>query len=538
MHLVCPVVTTTVDPVHTTTAESSTADVAFLVTTTLDTLPATTPESTTTESSTTTEDLVSTTSEVGDSSTDEVEQITTDHATTTDKGERTTTEYPATTDEVEPIITDYPITTTAEELNEEGLTTIDQTRTIDQLAQASNAVPTTDEFVRPTADVTKTIEDLVATTSEKREPKSTSTTETSSLSSDPPIQSNLPGITLESISRLKVDIPEGCFEGISDLCQSNAMNVTSCSNSTVSDLLVDQIVNSVSIALGIPVIVKDADFSTSVTHNSICEDNQETDWVETYEIKSSESREPNSTYDVSVVLLRQEFTAISFLQVSINSFGTSSIQHACSFVNGDAIEFSSVPGGIVGGYSVSEDVYDCSYYVTVQVQSYDQDNSTSSSFVVAKNAYPDLSDEVGLALEYLIVCVYILISLYGAYRSYKVHQLQRTRSDFKTNVNIGFIALFSIWASGNLLYMLLYSVAATKTSFFYIKQVLTLTYFITYFGFTLIIHYRYVVSFSHSYIQISRNCQSHLEISICRRHRNINGLGSSQFSLPDCDSPS
>jgi hypothetical protein len=439
MHIVCPVVTTTVEPVHTTTAESSTTDVAFLVTTTLDTLPTTTTESSTTEASTTTE-----------------------------KGERLTTEYPATTDEVEQIIE-----------------------------------PTTDEFVRTTADVSKTIEDLVATTSERREHKSTSTMETSSLSSDPPIQSNVPGITLKSIAELKVDIPEGCFEGISELCQSNAMNVTSCSNSTVSDLLVDKILSSVSIDLGIPVIVKEFDFSTSVTHNSICEDNQETDWVETYEIKSSESREPNSTYDVAVVLLKQEFTAISFLQVSINSFGTSSIQHACSFVNGDAIEFSSVPGGIVGGYSINKDVYDCSYYVTVQVQSYEQGNSTSSSFDVVKDAYPDLSDDVGLALEYLIVCIYILVSVYGAYRSFKVHQLQRTRSEYKTNVNIGFIVLFSIWASGNLLYMLLYSLFVTPSNFFYIKSILTLTYFATYFGFTLLILYRYE-SQSNSNTQFSR----------------------------------
>jgi hypothetical protein len=316
--------------------------------------------------------------------------------------------------------------------------------------------------------------------------------ETSTVSQNPPVQSNVPRIPIEFIAELKVNIPEGCFEGISDLCQSNAVNVTSCSNSTVSDLLVDQIVNSISIDLGIQhFIVKDVDFSTSVTHKSICEDNLETDWAETYEIVSSESREPSSTYDVAVVLLKQEFTAISFLQVSINSFGTSNVQRVCSFVNGDTIEFSSVPGGIVGGYFVSKDIYDCSYYVTVQVQSYDQGNSTSSSFVVVKNAYPDLSDEVGLALEYLIVCIYILVSVYGAYRSYKVHQLQRTISEYKTNVNIGFITLFSIWASGNLLYMLLYSLFLTEANFFYIKSILTLTYFATYFGFTLLILYRY-----------------------------------------------
>jgi hypothetical protein len=460
--------------------------------------------------------------------TDEVEQTTTDPAVNrTDKFEQTTTDLPATTDEVEQTSTDHPTTsegvdpvktdrqtteavTTADAVVAvENPTTKDDPTTKYKVEQTTVDYPTTSEKDEQTttnnqtsntiADVSTMIEDLVATTSERRDPESTFTTmETSTVSQNPPVQSNVPGITIESIAELKVNIPEGCFEGISDLCQLNAVNVTSCSNSNVSDLLVDQIVNSISIDLGIQhFIVKDVDFSTSVTHNSICEENQETDWVETYEIISSESREPNSTYDVAVVLLRQEFTAISFLQVSINSFGTSSVQRACSFVNGNTVEFSSVPGGIVGGYSVSKDIYDCSQYVTGPFDSLlDEDvasYSTSSTILVLhdKYIYPDLSDDVGLALEYLIVCIYILVSVYGAYRSYKVHQLQRTRSEYKTNVNIGFIALFSIWASGNLLFMVLYSFFLTESNFFYIKSVLTLTYFATYFGFTLLILYRY-----------------------------------------------
>jgi hypothetical protein len=113
------------------------------------------------------------------------------------------------------------------------------------------------------------------------------------------------------------------------------------------------------------------------------------------------------------------------------------------------------------------------------------------SFKVVGNDYADLSEDIGLALEYLIVCIYIIISVYGAYRSYTVHQQQRTRSDYKTNINIGFIALFSIWACGNLLYMVIYSLALTESNFFYIKQILMLTYFIVYLGFTLLIQYRY-----------------------------------------------
>jgi hypothetical protein len=305
------------------------------------------------------------------------------------------------------------------------------------------------------------------------------------------VQSNVPGVTLESITGLNKDIPEGCFKGIGDLCQSNAVNVTSCSNSTVSDHLVEQALNRASSSLGATFPTKEADSVTSVTHTSTCEGNQQIDWVETYELTSTDSREPNTTYDVTVVLLKQEFTAVSFLQVGINSFGTSSVQIACYFVNGEAVEFSGVPGGIVGGYSVSKDVYDCSYYLKNEVQSKNEGDVTSELFTLVESEFPDLPDDVGLALEYLIVCIYILVALYGAYRSYSVHQQQRTRSDYKTNVNIGFIVLFSSWAFGNLLYMVLYSLALTESNFFYIKQVLTLTYFVVYFGFVLIIQYRY-----------------------------------------------
>jgi hypothetical protein len=359
--------------------------------------------------------------------------------------------------------------------------TIDVSITADAVAHK-----TTEESASKDLDTTK-VEALQTSTGDT----TTSTTVISSAIQDPVLQSNVPGITLESISVFN-ELPEGCFEGIGDLCQSHGSNVTSCSNSTVSNHLVEQVLNHVTSFLEITFLIKESDFSTEVTHTSACEDNQENDWVETYEITSTESREPNSTYEVAQVLRTPKFTSVSFLQISINSFGTSSVQLACFFLNEDAVmEFSSVPGGIVGGYTVSEDVYDCSYYGSAKVQPVFNGNSSSVSFKVVGNNYPDFSDDIGLALEYLIVCIYILVSLYGAYRSYTVHQQQRTRSDYKTNINIGFIALFSIWACGNLLYMVIYSLALTETNIFFIKSVLTLTYFVTFFGFTLIIHYRY-----------------------------------------------
>jgi hypothetical protein len=246
--------------------------------------------------------------------------------------------------------------------------------------------------------------------------------------------------------------------------------------------------------MNLPVV--EADFYTSSTHNSICKGNQDIEWIETYEITSTESRDPNSTYKVTKVLRTPTFTAVSFLQVSINSFGTSSIQSACFILNGDIKEFSSIVGGIVDGYTISESQYDCTRFVSVPLVNTPAGNYTSSANLTTENIFYDLSDAVGLPLEYAIVCIYIIFSYIAAFKAYQLHQKQLTRTDFKTNVNRSFVILFLVWGSGNLLYLILLSVALTDTNFFYIKSVLTLTYFTSYFGFYLIVHYRYRLTFS------------------------------------------
>jgi hypothetical protein len=524
-----PATTDEVD--HTFTDHLTTTEGVHPVTTDRPTTAVTTTDSVekpTTDHPTTTEGVHPVTTDrqtTAATTTDEVEQTTTDHPTTTEgehpvmtnrqttavtetyEVDQTTTEHPTKTEGGYPVTTELQTTTAMTTTDEvEKTTTKDDPTTTSKFEQTTVDYPTTSEKGKQTtknnrtsntiADVSNTIEDLVATTSERREPESILTTmETSTVLQNPPVQSNVPGITIKSIAELKVDIPEGCFERISDLCQSNAVNVTSCSNSTVSDLLVDQILNSISIDLGIQhFIVKNDDFSTSVTHNSICEDNQETDWVETYEIKSSESREPNTTFDVTSVLLTQTFTAVSFLQVKINSFGTSSVQYACQFMNGDALEFSSIVGGIVAGHTIAKSQYDCKKFITVPDSLITGNSSSpgnSKSSPTTKNEYYDLLDAVGLPLEYTIVCIYIVLAYLAAFKAYRLHMQQRTRTDFKTNINISFVILFLVWASGNLLYLILFSTALTETNFFYIKSVLTLTYFATYSGFTLLVQYRY-----------------------------------------------
>jgi hypothetical protein len=383
--------------------------------------------------------------------------------------------------------------------DEVASTTIDVS-TIDQTTARESTTKYEGEN-KPTEDAeTSTMEEITTTEgasdTSNDEPVQTSSadptmiyTATSSATLDHTMQSNLPGITLESIDRLEEEIPEGCFEGIEDLCRST--NVISCSHSAISDLLVEQVLNRVASTMEIPLYVKEPDFYTSVTHNSTCKHNQEIEWVETYMITSTESREPNTTYAVAEVLLAQTFTAISLLQLHTNSFGTSSVQFACQYVNGDALEFSSVVGGIVSGYTISESQYDCKRLINVPVSAL-LANSTSKGNLTSKNElYDDLSDVVGRSLEYIVVCVYIVLSYLAAYKAYRIYMKQRTRTDFKTNVNFSFVVLFFVWASGKLLYMILYSVALTDTSFFYIKSVLTLTFFATYFGFYLIVHYRY-----------------------------------------------
>lgn len=67
---------------------------------------------------------------------------------------------------------------------------------------------------------------------------------------------------------------------------------------------------------------------------------------------------------------------------------------------------------------------------------------------------------------------------------------------FKTSVNISFLILFSFWALGNLIYLVVFSAALTTTNFAGIKLILTLTFFATYYSFVLIVQYRFRTIFN------------------------------------------
>jgi hypothetical protein len=186
---------------------------------------------------------------------------------------------------------------------------------------------------------------------------------------------------------------------------------------------------------------------------------------------------------VAVLQRSPTVSVLSFLQLKVNSFGTSSVQFACFYVNGDVQEFSSIVGGIILGYSISESQYDCTHFVAEAAVNNSTTSANSTSIASENSLGFDLSDDIGLAIEYVIVCIYIIISYIAAYKAFRLHIQQRTRTEFKTTINLSFVVLFLVWATGTLVYMVLHSLFLTASNFFYIKTLLTLTHFVTYFGF-------------------------------------------------------
>jgi hypothetical protein len=286
-------------------------------------------------------------------------------------------------------------------------------------------------------------------------------------------------------------LPPGCFERIDQRCLfSDDPEEFSCSQNEISKAIAIEFLVDFSLEIGgyLNENLEGAQSNASVIHTSTCQNSTELSWSEVIKVSSDKGTTIN-------IERSPMFTAVSFLQLRTTSFGTSSVQLACQFVNGEALEFSSIVGGIVSVYTISKSRYDCSSFVTfyeVGISTVPGNLSTSST---AMNDYYDLPDDVGLPIEYAIVCIYIVLSYLAAFKAYRLHMKQLTRTDFKTNINLSFVILFLVWASGSLLYLLLFSAALTDTNFFYIKTVLTLTYFATYSGFTLIVHYRYLLDF-------------------------------------------
>jgi Leucine-rich repeat (LRR) protein len=146
-------------------------------------------------------------------------------------------------------------------------------------------------------------------------------------------------------------LPLDCFYGIAQRCEDPDRSTEySCSNNEISDALARNLINEIN-----PDIFKSPLMRTLIRHNSICLNSSESTWFEAIQVISG--------LEEAVLQRSPSVSVVSFLQLKVNSFGTSSVQYACFYVNGDEQEFSSIVGGIILGYSISESQYDCSHFV-------------------------------------------------------------------------------------------------------------------------------------------------------------------------------
>lgn len=277
-------------------------------------------------------------------------------------------------------------------------------------------------------------------------------------------------------------MPEGCFEGVENLCHQSDSIEFSCSDNEISEELVESTVEN----FGFDVISfleypdsSEKGLSTSVVHTSTCQADKEILWTEKIEVSSE--------YGSVVFEINPNSYSASFLAISPKSFGTSSVLYACYILDGNEIEFSVLPGGIVNGFTLSENQYDCSFFVS------DTQNRTANLTIQETKIikYTDMPDDVGIILEYTIVSLYVVFAYFASFQHFLKFKAQKSRTSFKTRMNFSIAVLFFVWATGNLVYTFLFSTVLSDSNFFYIKTVLTITYFTAFYAFTMIVHYRY-----------------------------------------------
>lgn len=130
-----------------------------------------------------------------------------------------------------------------------------------------------------------------------------------------------------------------------------------------------------------------------------------------------------------------------------------SVLYACYVSDGNAIEYNVIPGGIVNGFTLNEYQYDCSYFLSVS-QDDSQENITSQNQTVTQNKYVVIPDIIGLVVEYAIVFLYIALSYAIAFQALLQYRSQKNHTLFKTRINLSLVCLFSVRATGNLLYLI------------------------------------------------------------------------------------
>ncbi|KAL3898141.1 MAG: hypothetical protein SGCHY_002939 [Lobulomycetales sp.] len=321
------------------------------------------------------------------------------------------------------------------------------------------------------------------------------------------------------------ELPNECFGGIHDRCiGESSLEEFTCTDAGVSRQLVEDTFATATVGLLDGFYLpqeSEQGFGSEAIYTSSCVNGTEEAWTGKVQI--------NDEFGIVEVYQTPSFTSVSFL--SIESFSTSSVQYACVLVNGEEVEFSAIVGGIVAGRQVTESQYDCRRFlvetVTVDSNSAVSPNSTTG----ISDLPPEINSGALLIAEYAIVAAYILISYAAAFVALKRRRLQRRMSDFKLFLNTSFSALFLVWGTGNLAYMVLFSLLVDESNFFYIKSVLTLTYFFTFYGFSLIIHYRMMID-GAIFLLTSLICFSYLSVTLTMEYCSGPGYGNGGI----CDS--
>ncbi|KAL3895396.1 MAG: hypothetical protein SGCHY_004724, partial [Lobulomycetales sp.] len=332
-------------------------------------------------------------------------------------------------------------------------------------------------------------------------------------------------------------LPADCFGGIGERCTGDLPSEQfTCSDADVSRLLVENTLLPQGLNDGAQKLLESGQvLASEAVYTSSCANGNEKEWTGTVEI----------TGDFGIVQVYQtpSFTSVSFL--SIASFSTSSVQYACVVENGEEVAFSSIVGGIVAGRQVTESQYNCRKFVVETVTLDSSSNVAPNSTTGGSDLLPEINSGSLLITEYVIVTAYILISYAAAIVALRRRRLQSSMSDFKVFLNTSFSAIFLVWGTGNLVYMVLFSLLLDESNFFLIKSVLTLTYFFTYYGFALTIHYRFhgLVNRTSPYNMVvdgalflvtSLICFSYLSITLTVEYCNVPGYASGSI----CDSVS
>ena len=138
------------------------------------------------------------------------------------------------------------------------------------------------------------------------------------------VQVNPP--VIDSISSVRSD----CFTGIRDRCQDNMIGTEdfTCADNEASVEIAQEMLQ------GVTGITDASNLDAAVvTHKSFCENSTETSWIAEIDLIT-----PDGVHvHIQVTPKAKLSTLLRFGDV--NSFGTSSVQYACVYHNGEALEF-------------------------------------------------------------------------------------------------------------------------------------------------------------------------------------------------------